>query len=148
MKNKHSTIIVIFVMLLTVGFVTRFVERASPHLIVRLTRPNTDLVNQIEQATDYLVRNTLEDGMYNYRINTNPEVKVSRKYNILRHAGSIYSMVQAYQVCPNDEMYSAIKQAGRYLQQESLGPLPVSDDILAIWSRPEVNGTGKPVQGK
>ncbi|MBU4001268.1 MAG: hypothetical protein KKB94_03000, partial [Proteobacteria bacterium] len=39
-------------------------------------------------------------------------------------------------------------EAGRYLQKEALFPVPGSGNLFAIWSRPEVNKTGTPLQAK
>lgn len=107
-----------------------------------------ELRTAIENSARYLVRNTREDGMFNYRVNMDPRISGTRKYNILRHAGTIYAMARYYQLHPDEQVRSAMERAGRYLQERAIGPLPGKEDLLAIWSKPEVNGGGSPLQAK
>jgi len=58
----------------------------------------TDLKNSITDATSFLVQSIDANGKFTYRVNTNPKVKVTEGYNILRHAGAIYSLGMSYQV--------------------------------------------------
>jgi len=39
-------------------------------------------------------------------------------------------------------------QSAKYLRDESILPVPGDEKMLAVWSRPKVNGTGKPLQAK
>jgi len=91
------------------------------------TSPQLEAFDEaIDRFASYLMRSTKKDGMFKYRINMDSTVKVKDKYNILRHAGAIYAMCIYYERCPNENMRSAIKRAGRYLRDESiLTPLPV-----------------------
>lgn len=102
----------------------------------------------IKQSSSYLVKASKKDGMFEYRINMNPTVKVKNKYNILRHAGTIYAMSMYYERFPDKNMRSAIKRSGKYLRDEFILPLSGKDNMLAIWSKPEVNRSGKPLQIK
>ncbi len=109
----------------------------------------TDAVqNAINRSANYLVKNTKEDGMFEYRINMHPTIKVKKKYSIVRHAGAIYAMSMYYQLQPDDNMRHALERAGRYLQDEAICPLPEKKNILAVWSKPDVNQSGKPLQAK
>jgi len=113
------------------------------------TSPQLEAVDEaIDRFASYLMRSTKKDGMFKYRINMDSTVKVKDKYNILRHAGAIYAMCIYYERCPNENMRSAIKRAGRYLRDESILPISLKDNMLAIWSKPEVNGSDKPLQIK
>ncbi len=107
-----------------------------------------EVQNAIKRSASYLVKATNEDGMFKYRINMDPTVKVKDKYNILRHAGTIYAMSMYHEQFPNENMRSAIERAGRYLQDESILPIAGQDNMMAIWSKPEVNGSNKPRQAK
>ncbi len=115
-------------------------------------KPSSSQVDEVQRAIErsagYLVKATKEDGMFKYRINMNPAVKVKDKYNILRHAGTIYAMSMYHERCPDENMRSAIERAGRYLRDESILPISGQDNMKAIWSKPEVNGSGKPRQAK
>ncbi len=96
----------------------------------------------------HLLKTTNKDGMFEYRINMDPTVKVKEKYNILRHAGTIYAMSMYHERYPDENIQSAIERAGRYLRDKSILPIQGNDNMLAIWSKPEVNGSGKPLQIK
>ncbi len=109
-------------------------------------------INALENATglsaQYLMKSVDETGMFTYRINMDSTIGVKNKYNILRHAGAIYSMVMYCQLNPDADMMIAINRAGKYLQVESIRPLPAKDDIFAVWSDPMINQSGKPLQAK
>ena len=77
----------------------------------------------------------------------NPEVRVKQSYNILRHAGATYSMTQYYQSFDDKHIVKYIELAGTYLKS-MIGPLPENEDILVVWSLPEVNRVSKYKQGK
>jgi len=113
------------------------------------TSPQFDTVDDaINRCASYLVKITKENGMFEYRINMDPMVKVKDKYNILRHAGTIYAMSMYHERHPDENMRSAIERSGRYLRDESILPMSGKDNMLAVWSKPEVNGSGKPLQIK
>ncbi|MBU4318332.1 MAG: hypothetical protein KKF30_13805 [Proteobacteria bacterium] len=99
-------------------------------------------------AVHHLVGRTTKSGMFIYCTNLNPEVVVAPGYNILRHAGTIYSMAMYNGTYPDERVQSAMLEAGRYLHKEALFPVPGSGDLFAIWSRPEVNKAGTPLQAK
>ena len=86
--------------------------------------------------------------MFHYRINLNPVIVVPEIYNILRHAGAIYAMSMYDQLQPDASVKSAIERAGRYLGDESMHPVSGKDNMLAIWTKPEVNRSEKPRQAK
>lgn len=102
----------------------------------------------VDMAADYLMDTVQDDGMFVYRVNMNPEVNVSEKYNMLRHAGTIYSMASYYQREPNEELLSAIEKAGAYLRDESIAPIEDGEGVLAVWSYNDVNRSGSPDQVK
>ena len=116
------------------------------------TTPLPPLNKAVQAATDrlarYLAKNVREDGMFEYRINMDPTIEVAERYNILRHAGTIYAMSMYYPIKPDSNMKSAIERAGKYLRDESLHLVSGNDYMLAVWSEPEVNRTGKPLQAK
>ncbi len=102
----------------------------------------------INRSSQYLVDSTKDDGMFEYRINMDPSVEVVEKYNILRHAGAIYAMCMHHQHQPDGDMRPAIERAGKYLRDEAIRPVPGRDDLLAVWSKPEINRSGDPLQAK
>ncbi len=87
-------------------------------------------------SAGYLVQAVGEDGRFAYLVNMNPDVEVADDYNILRHAGTIYSMAQYYALEPDPAVLEAMLRAGAYLRDEALGPVPDGEDMLAVWSDP------------
>lgn len=102
----------------------------------------------IKKSADYLFKNIKNNGMFMYRINMDSTVKVKEKYNILRHSGTIYAMSMYYQMNPNDEMRSLLERIGKYLKDESIGYTTDGDNLLSVWSKPEVNKSNQPLQAK
>ncbi len=99
-------------------------------------------------SAKYLVKTVDNNGMFKYRINMNPNVPVARRYNILRHAGTLYAMSTFYQFRPDSEMKAAIEHAGSYLQSKFIHDVPGESDLLAVWSMPEINQSDSPLQAK
>lgn len=124
-------------------------------MIISCAYRNTDpeitdkrnLLKAIEDSAGYLQMNVSKDGTFNYVINMNPEVKVKQRYNILRHAGAIYSMTQYYELYKDEEILNSMFRAGNYLKS-MIEPLPGKENILAVWSRPDVNKVSKLHQAK
>jgi len=73
-----------------------------------------DLQNSLSQAGNYLRRSVMEDGkfIYSYRPKTD---KISSGYNIIRHAGTIYSMMELYNFNKDEDLLNAAKKAIKYL---------------------------------
>ena len=133
-----------------VGFLTLFVVFTGLSAFKKGTNSSQiDAVQDaIHRSANYLLRNTKEDGMFEYRINMDPTITVKKKYNILRHAGAMYAMSMYYQLHADENMRSAIERAGRYLRDESIGPISGEKNMLAVWSQPDVTRSGKPLQAK
>ncbi|MEQ8960542.1 MAG: hypothetical protein RLP02_21910 [Coleofasciculus sp. C2-GNP5-27] len=104
--------------------------------------------NAANQAAYYLVQQTKDDGRFEYRLNMNSAVKVKEKYNILRHAGTIYALGMYYQRHPDPQVRSTLEKVSQYLRDESIYPLPDQNNVLAVWSDPKVNHSGNPLQAK
>ena len=119
-------------------------EKAAPTDLLS----NENVEASIAMATDYLSRNVLSDGRFNYQVNMNPSVKLNRKYNMLRHAGTIYAMATQQQRVPNDKVKSTILEAANYLRDKAIGPVEGQEQLLAVWSDPAINGTGDTLQAK
>ena len=109
-------------------------------------------IDRLNEAMDlsaaYLVKNCLENGKFKYRINTNPNARVKPKYNMLRHAGTIYALSSYEKVYPNRKTRQALKRATAFLKESAISPIPEREDLLAVWSHPEVTGSRKPLQAK
>ncbi len=100
------------------------------------------------RAAHYLVKSVKADGTFLYRLNMDPTRAVKRKYNILRHAGTIYAMGMYHQRYPDPTLLSEMVRTGRYLRDEAVRPVPDRDGLLAVWSDPKVNNSDSPLQAK
>jgi hypothetical protein len=87
-------------------------------------------------------------GKFAYRINLNPKFVPSREYNILRHAGTMYALAMYEQNYPEETTRDVLVRAAGFLKREAIAPIPGRDDLLAIWSRPELTGWDDPVKAK
>ena len=102
----------------------------------------------IRLAAEYLFGVLKDDGMFEYRINTNPVVTLNRRYNILRHAGTIYALCSYLNKYPDDNQLSKTKLACRYLLDRAVGNVEDETDLKAVWSDPAVNGGNNPREAK
>jgi hypothetical protein len=76
-----------------------------------------DLLDSATLAGEYLIRSVDEDGKFIYQYDPTTD-QVANKYNILRHAGTIYSMLELYEVTQNEELLEAAERALAYLAQQ------------------------------
>ncbi|MBN1588853.1 MAG: hypothetical protein JW888_05005, partial [Pirellulales bacterium] len=120
----------------------------------RQGRDRKETVNQptldeaIRDASGYLVRQCNERGRFVYRVNLDPEVPVRPAYNIVRHAGTIYALAASQRRSPGNEKLEALRRAVGFMRREAIGTLPGQPDMLAVWSRPEINGIEASVDAK
>ena len=97
----------------------------------------------------YAVRECDEEGRFTYRINLDPSIAPPlRKYSIIRHVGAICALALYAQHHPGADVRAALARSVRYLKETSCAPLPGRDDLLAVWSYPEVVGPGRPAQAQ
>lgn len=101
----------------------------------------------VRLAVEYIVRRTREDGRFVYRINLNPDVTVAPRYNLLRHAGTVYSLCQFYRRHPEPGVRRVLQASTAFLQSQ-VGPVDGDPEILALWSRSSVTGSQRPDTAK
>ena len=106
------------------------------------------LNKSIHLAAGYLIGQVNANGKFVYRINLNPAVQPKPKYNFLRHAGTIYALASYDRAYPAGKTKKAIGLAANFLKNAAIYPLPDSEDMLAVWSHPNITGSGKPLQAK
>ena len=102
----------------------------------------------ITLAANYLVRACNPDGKFVYRINLDPRIITQKRYNVLRHAGTIYSLAMYYKWSSDEKALETLVRASRFLQNRCVAPVPGKKDLLAVWSDPELTHSGKPLQAK
>ncbi|GAA4846618.1 hypothetical protein [Algivirga pacifica] len=109
-------------------------------------------LSEIEKASalanQYMMKSLHDNGMFTYRVKTNPKSYVKKRYNILRHAGAIYAMCQYYEHAPSPQGLESILSAGNFLKSTSLKSVNNDPSLKAIWSDPSISNTGKVIQAK
>jgi len=81
------------------------------------------LLTAIRAAGTYLKKAVRQDGRFDYLYF--PQTShLSKGYNELRHAGTLFSMGQIYQITKDPDLLAAIKRGLAYLDKISLGPAP------------------------
>jgi len=73
----------------------------------------------IETASAYLVNQVREDGTFNYEINPQFD-KDSDSYNMLRHSGTIWSLICRYRMFPDDALKEKIDSTIAYMLDQIL----------------------------
>ncbi|MEE9190080.1 MAG: hypothetical protein V3U16_04855 [Candidatus Neomarinimicrobiota bacterium] len=110
---------------------------------------NADLniEESIHSAANYLIRLCDNEGRFTYRINTSPDVKVSRRYNMLRHAGTLYALAAFALEYNNVRARETVLSGSRFLKQQ-LDDLSSDGQLLAVLSNPAINGGKDRLQAK
>lgn len=124
------------------------IVNSQPSTIMLTPLQRDAIKTAIAHCANYLSQNIHENGQFEYRVNLDPTITVQPKYNILRHAGAIYALSTYYiQLHSDPTLKTALENAGQYLHTQCQ-PLSDQNDLLAVWSDPEVNHSGKPLQAK
>ncbi len=97
--------------------------------------PSSPLPREIALARDYLLAQQEADGRFIYRRHlTDPGRYVgSRKYNLLRHAGTIYALSQLHELGADPELARAITAGAAYLRR-FIADGPAGCSCRAIWT--------------
>ncbi len=97
--------------------------------------PPVSVSRAIELAAHYLENACDKTGKFTYLVE--PETgKVSAEYNILRHAGSIYSLAMFNRVHPDPKMVATMVRATAFMRENYISREPDSG-ALAVWSQPQ-----------
>jgi hypothetical protein len=115
---------------------------------VTVTIDSMQLKEAIHLSANYLINRCNDNGKFLYRINLNTNIRPKPKYNLLRHAGTIYALTTYDQHYPGKITQNALDRAVGFLKESSIAPLSTRKDLLAVWSHPEITGSNKPVQAK
>jgi hypothetical protein len=111
-------------------------------LMLHYSQVMATLTTAIEYAVQYLLNNCDENGRFAYlRYPADLKFRVrANKYNLLRHAGAMYSLAQAYEWATilNDaglkiKIETALKRAAGYLLQK-IAEVPGMREVKAVWS--------------
>ena len=78
-----------------------------------------ELINIMENASEYLIDCVKEDGKFIYRYNPISKTE-SNSYNILRHEGTVWSMQEVYKLTNNKELKEKIELAVKFVVDNSV----------------------------
>jgi hypothetical protein len=93
------------------------------------------LSTAVERAAEYLSRFCKQDGRFVYRQDNG--MRDERRYNVVRHAGSIYALADYYRHTKDERVKEAMLRATAYLLKRYVKPLQSIPELLAVWSLPE-----------
>lgn len=106
------------------------------------------LEDYLHQAAGYLKQVALPNGSFVYRINLNPEVEVKQKYNMLRHAGTLFALADYYHFSNDPEILPILSNGASFLQEVSIKPINDDESMLAVWTIPSICGRGVDFKAK
>jgi len=92
------------------------------------------LSRAIDLSAVYLERACDARGRFAYRVDPTSG-RESHSYNIIRHAGAIYSLAMLNRFQPDQKAADAMVRAGSFLQNRYLNAGP-GEDMFAVWSKP------------
>lgn len=101
-----------------------------------------DLTYAINAGANYLMNQLNKNGYFTYRVN--PNVNLRPNYNMLRHAGAIYSLLMYNEFKADDRSCQAAESAVGFLKQVSIGPVDKIENLLGVWSFPNTANVDKP----
>lgn len=84
----------------------------------------------IRKSSEYLANQVQKDGKYCYGYFPCYDKKISF-YNILRHASSTYSIIEAYEMTHNHNLIEPIERALEYLKNEAIATYEQDGDTVA-----------------
>ena len=93
----------------------------------------------IDRATGYLVKHCRPNGKFEYVVHPDPSVNLAPSYNILRHAGAIFSLGMAHKRSASGDVRETMLRATEFLQKHALAEVSGTPDMAAIWSKPTLN---------
>ena len=97
---------------------------------------DSNLDNSITLAIEYLFKSTSESGRFVYNANVDPEIKYSdKKYNALRHAGTLYAMYLCERVLKNGSLKEKRYLASEYFIKNYVKE--IRPNLYAVVSKPE-----------
>ncbi len=105
------------------------------HLPV-LNYTSGDLLESAVMGGKYLTSAVGPDGRFVYSFDAHKNTSRD-KYNILRHAGTIYAMMELYEIRKDSELLASSKRAIGYLSDQIV-PMPGASEALAIMEKGSV----------
>ncbi|MCE7792602.1 hypothetical protein K8O68_09245 [Salipaludibacillus sp. CUR1] len=105
------------------------------------TLSKEDLLQAIELTKDNYFQKVVNDkGKFIYTYNPATDVK-ENKYNILRHAGTAYSMLETYELMPDESLMDNVESALEFLA-DKVSPVEVNGKSAQVLVERDVNKLG------
>jgi len=92
---------------------------------------NDELTQSISLASSYFIRMTNDDGMITYEYDPFTNISSFENYNILRHAGTIYAMMQTYNQTKDELLLKAAQRSITYLLDQIK---PFNDTLCVVYN--------------
>ncbi|MHC5023609.1 MAG: CapA family protein [Planctomycetota bacterium] len=106
------------------------------------------LQESIGLAAQFLVGASEPDGRFTYRVNLDPDVRVPPRYNLLRHAGTMYALAMFQSRQPDPVVADVLERSRRFLVERCIAPVAECEDALAVWSDPAITMSTSDHQAK
>ena len=153
MQNRLAIFTSVMLVFMLIGLkIDRVVFASSPVSAGHKNTASSISYDRLREAMDlsaaYLTKYCNGKGKFLYRVNVNPVIPVKPRYNFVRHAGTIYALATYDQLYPQDTTKNALKRATAFFKKSSIAAIPEREDLLAVWSHPEITGSRKPLQAK
>lgn len=108
----------------------------------RTSPTEADLNESIDLAARYLQQNCDKKGRFVYLRHRDRYVYYGKRYNLLRHAGTMYALAGYYERKPNKDLADLLVRTAGYLRT-FIKPVPNAEsETRAIWTIPGRLGTG------
>jgi len=143
-KNRILGAMLILAVCFTIGYYLFYTGSRRPSngnnkiYVSDLTKETIDA--SVALSAKYLVKHCDDRGQFVYRVNLDPNVKIKPKYNILRHAGSVYALAMYLGRYDDGDARGALIRSARFLIEQTIRPIPGEDGVHAIWSPAKMCG--------
>jgi len=109
------------------------------------TRPSAaELSESIDLGARYLQQNCDINGRFVYLRHRDRYVYYGSKYNLLRHAGTMYALAGYYSCRPSQELSDLLVRAGKYLRNFIESVPRAGPGTRAVWTFPNRLGFRRP----
>lgn len=97
---------------------------------------NDILKSSIKLATDYLIKHIRSNGRFDYLYEPATQT-IPKKYNLVRHAGTIYALLDVYKTFPDEDLLHNINLALDYLLEKT-APCPSQGSAICVIEKNKV----------
>lgn len=97
-----------------------------------------DLDEAIEHAHTYLNKQILPDGKFIYRKHMDSHKYLEPEYNILRHMGSIYSLIMMNDYKQGSMDFEKVGHSIQFIKDNSFEK--INDNMMGIWTTAKLSG--------